>query len=553
MSATPIDPTRSAGGVAPAPSPAGVAPSDADLERVAVDLRTRGLSAPEATTALARRFPTASEADVTFSVNSAYTYRDGDGRTQHDNRAARELAPMLAPRHRYVITPGAPEGRWYFYDGARWRDDAARVELSRSIEAQSRRLAQDERSRDNRALGARLAKASGEATAIRALAKHLALTADALDSNPELVGLADCTAHVRGRARGRVRENSASDYLTKGLDVAYRPETIGSNIEWHTFGLSILDAETWRWLNLTLARWALHGDAPPFMLVLHGPTNAGKTTFAETLLAVLSDLGATGSLAAFIEQATPGPNSSRAALFGPRLVSLSEAGKFDAIASPPFKTYTSGGMTNFEEKFSRQASRAKPTALLVLDTNHLPRVDGADDAVMRRLRLVPFSRRFYSTDTEAERAAYDAAVANGDRPGIIDPTLADRLKSRESLEAILAWWLALLRESPDAEPAPPLVVQRATEAWRAQANPLAAFIDGRYEFEPGGEVVLAEFADDLREWLAASLPDRVRDYRDNRQVSAALRDLPPRTLRVERMGAGNVRTVIGLRRVEEAS
>ena len=542
--------------------PAGAA-SLPVLEREAVEHRTHGRSASEATAALVRRYPD-SEPLVSRAVEAAYSFTLTLGRQQNDDATAAWLAARLAPRHRYVVTPGSPEGRWYFFDGARWRDDAARIELLRSIEREAveakddaedmyARASSDDyrrgKARDLRKIAAQLSKAGGKSAAIRVLAPHLALYASALDSHPHLVALADCTAHTRGDGRGRVRAHRAEDFLTKGLDASYRPELLGSNIEWHVFGLSMFDAETWHWFNLTLARWALDGHAPPFALVLAGETRTGKTTLVETVLALLGDdLGAAGSLAAFGDDTT-GPNSARAALFGPRLVSMSEAGRTTAIASPFFKRYTSEGTVAVEDKYERQHSE-RPSALVVIDSNMLPEVDGADDAVMRRLWLVPFSRRFYRIDTEAGRAEFDAAVERGERPGVVDPTLGDRLKSRDSLDAILAWWLALLRDSPDADPTPPVGVQRATEAWRSQANPIAAYIEGRFEFDPLGEVALSEFSDEFRSWLAEYLPQRAADFRDPRQVARAIRDLPPRTLRIEKRGRSNVRTIIGLRAIE---
>jgi phage/plasmid-associated DNA primase len=556
MSAAPTDLDNDRPGEVPSvPLPAGAALDDdapyAEAERAAVSLRADGYTEAGAAEELGHRFPDLAPRTVAAACSAVFAYRDGDGRTQNDDKAARSLAPVLALRHRYVTTPGMPEGRWIVYDGARWRDDSARVALRRAIEAEARRLAESERD-DDRALARRLSKESGKNTATRALERHLELRSHRLDRDPNIVALADVTAELRGPRRGRIREHRADDYVTSGLDLSYRPELIGSNIAWQAFGLSILDAASWSWLNLVLARWALHGEAPPFLIVLAGPTNAGKSTLAETVLAVLGDLGSVGTLAAFAEEVrpTPGPNSARAALIGPRFVSLSEAGRFDAIASPFFKRYTGGGSVSVQEKYGPERA-ARPTGLLMLDTNTLPRVDGADDAVMRRLRLVTFRRRFYRDDTEAERAAYDAAVERGESPGIIDPTLGERLKSRESREAILAWWIALLRDAPDADPTPPLAVQHATEAWRASANPVSAFIEGRFEYDTTGDVPLADFADELRAWLGEYLPERARDYRDNRQVSAAIRTLPGSLRIVTR--AASKRSIVGLRRIESTS
>ena len=47
----------------------------------------------------------------------------------------------------------------------------------------------------------------------------------------------------------------------------------------------------------------------------------------------------------------------------------------------------------------------RPAFKLWLVTNHLPRVDGGDDAIWRRLRLIPFTVSFEGREAHPARAA----------------------------------------------------------------------------------------------------------------------------------------------------
>lgn len=96
-----------------------------------------------------------------------------------------------------------------------------------------------------------------------------------------------------------------------------------------------------------------------------------------------------------------------------------------------------------------------PTHQLILQTNHKPRVNGTDDGIWRRLRLIPFTRRF-----------------TGDQR---DPDLPAKLKAE--LPGILIWmwcgwrWYMTkgLDDAPDA-------VKAATSEYRESSDAIGGFI-----------------------------------------------------------------------------
>ncbi len=107
----------------------------------------------------------------------------------------------------------------------------------------------------------------------------------------------------------------------------------------------------------------------------------------------------------------------------------------------------------------------KPAFKLWLVTNHRPRVDGGDDAIWRRLRLVPFEESFQGrADTEL------AATLEAELPGIL----------AWAVEGCLEWQRDGLGHAE--------AVDRATREYREDEDVLGAFLAERCQLESRGEV-----------------------------------------------------------------
>jgi putative DNA primase/helicase len=105
-----------------------------------------------------------------------------------------------------------------------------------------------------------------------------------------------------------------------------------------------------------------------------------------------------------------------------------------------------------------------PTHKLVLCTNHRPVVKGTDDAIWRRLALVPFGVRFWRADHGETGPEELRAV----------PDLKDKLRAER--EGILQWMLAgCLAWQRDGMNLPAKVLA-ATKEYRTSEDRLAAFL-----------------------------------------------------------------------------
>ena len=106
----------------------------------------------------------------------------------------------------------------------------------------------------------------------------------------------------------------------------------------------------------------------------------------------------------------------------------------------------------------------KPSHTLILVSNHKPRVSGTDHGLWRRLKLIPFTQRFWNED----------AGENGPIELRADKQLKDKL--RGELDGILSWMVRGCIDWQQHGLGEPVAVVAATNDYRAAEDILAVFI-----------------------------------------------------------------------------
>jgi len=164
-----------------------------------------------------------------------------------------------------------------------------------------------------------------------------------------------------------------------------------------------------------------------------------------------------------------------------------------------------------------------PTFLLLMDTNHKPRFRGQDDGLWRRVKMVPFRRRFEPHERDYE--------------------LADKL--RAEAEGILAWAVRGAMEWYRDGLQDPEVVRNATREYRETSDALAGFLPGVLEKtgDPNDRVVGTAAFNAYMDWCEAeNLPPKERWTR--RTFYAALEERG-----IDRIRTMHGQTLLGVRLV----
>lgn len=356
---------------------------------------------------------------------------------------ARRFTALHGDNLRYV----AAWGRWLEYDGKVWRrDDTLQAfDLARAICREA--AAEADKDSTAKALASAATVAAVERLA-RADREHAAI-ADQWDADDWLLntpgGVVDLTT-------GTMRPHRLDDYFTKMTAVT--PSNSDCPI-WRSFldRITAGDVELQDYLQ-RLAGYSLTGSTREEMFAYgHGTGGNGKSKFVEAITAVMGDYATTAAASTFMAARHEAHPTDLAGLQGARLVVAVETEQGTRWAESKIKSLTGGD--TIRARFMRQDFfEFRPRFKLLIVGNHRPEIRNIDEAMRRRLHLIPFT----VTIPPEER----------------DKHLADKL--RAEWPQILAWMIQGCLEWQRQGLNPPPSVQAATAEYLASEDSFSEWL-----------------------------------------------------------------------------
>lgn len=393
-----------------------------------------------------------------------------------EDNAALAFSRQFADDLRYV----APWGRWMIWRGQRWTEentlhvfDLAR-RICRSVAAQARNdQAHITTETQRRAVIARYGQASTVA-AIERLAKSDRRHAATIEQWDADVWALNTPAGVVDLRTGEIRAGDRSAHMTKITEVAPG----GDCQSWLRFLDTACegDAELIGFLQ-RMAGYALTGSTRDHALFfVYGTGGNGKGTFLNTLQWIMGDYARSAPADMFTERKHEAHTTELARLMGARLVAAQETEEGKRWAEAKIKALTGGDPVT--ARFMRQDDfEYIPQFKLVMTGNHKPGLRNVDEAIRRRLYLIPF---------EAEIPAEKR-----------DTGLAERLRAEAG--GILAWaiqgclqWQREGLRAPDR-------VRAATADYLEQQDVLGQWM-AELVVQKGGPTRRSELYKSFRQW-----------------------------------------------------
>ncbi len=363
-----------------------------------------------------------------------------------DDALAAQFAERFAPKLRHV----ARWGRWFEYDGSRWReDDTLRAfDLSRTIcREMANRVADDRKS---------LAMAIASAKTVAAV-EHLARSdrrlvgrTDQWDADPMLLNTPGGAIDLK---TGQMRPNRRDDYCTKITAVAPAPHA--DCPRWLQFlGRIFVGDDSLIAYVKRLAGYMLTGSTIEQQFCFFFGVGAnGKGVTVITLTGILGTYTKATASETFMASKVERHPTEVADLRGARLVVASETETGRRWAESRLKEIT--GATAVSARFMRQdLFEYIPQLKLVIAGNHKPHLSAVDEAIRRRLQLVPFA----------------VVVPEKER----DLRLAEKLK--DEWPAILRWAIDGCLEWQATGLNPPPAVREATDSYFENEDRLGEWI-----------------------------------------------------------------------------
>lgn len=307
--------------------------------------------------------------------------------------------------------------------------------------------------------------------------ERIVVTADRLDAHPHLLSVATGTVDLR---TGTLRHTARADLLTLGTNV--RVDHDATCPRWEKFLHEVFAGDDDLIGGVQrLVGYILTGDTREHVLpVLYGDGANGKSVFVGVLEQLLGDLAMTAAFDTFLEGQGGTVDYDLARLRGARLVVAQESARGRRLAETVVKQVTGGDTITARHPYGRPFSY-RPAFTAILVTNHRPRADATDEAIWRRLRLIPFEVSFRGRE---------------------DRQLATTL-TRE-LPGILAWAIRGAVQWHERGLDWPQAVTKATAAYRADEDPVAGFLDEECRLDPAERTPVADLRGRYDTWAKSS-------------------------------------------------
>ena len=287
--------------------------------------------------------------------------------------------------------------------------------------------------------------------------------ASLFDQNPLLLS---CTNGTINLASGELQPHNYSDWITRGVHVAYVPNAVSP--EWASVvnHVANYDPEVVDYLQVAAGYSITGSTQEKKIFLLHGDTNTGKSLFINTLGSVMGSYASSGSFTSLAAKSREegGPRSDIARWESKRLVYISEVWGGRRWDSQMVKNVT-GATDRLVVAYKFKTEREfRPTFKIWVACNDVPKADHDDSGMWARIDRVPVGPTI-------ERAA-------------IDQRLDVKLASPCGQQSVLAWAVAGAVKWVAQGLTTPAVIEAATEEYRDESNPVKTFADNYVEFGP---------------------------------------------------------------------
>lgn len=397
-----------------------------EARQAAVEYNTAAIVPPWDASRLEREFDRLLEKDI--HRNGRFGAPDLEAPPLSEDAIAAAFVARHAEDTRYC----AALGGWMWWCATHWQRDDRNIvrEFMRQV---CRSIANNA---DSKSVARRIASDRTVTAALRLAAADPAIssTVGAWDNAPMCLNTA---AGLLDLETGEMHGHDPARLLTQVAEASPR----GSCPRWLRFldRVTAGDRELQTYLQ-RVAGYCLTGSTrEQVFFFFHGTGANGKSVFLQTLSAVLGSYAATAAPGTFTASRSDRHLTELAGLRGARLVVAFETESGQSWAEARIKTVTGGEpiRANF---MHRDHFEFRPQFKLIVAGNHRPALTSVNEAIRRRLHLVPFP----------------VTIPDEDR----DLLLSDRLL--EERDGILAWAIegvpngsgaALPRPRPLPEPA----------------------------------------------------------------------------------------------------
>jgi putative DNA primase/helicase len=273
-----------------------------------------------------------------------------------------------------------------------------------------------------------------------------------LDADPNVLNCRNGTVDLR---TGELRPHNRGDLITRLVNVDYVP---GAQSDlWDDFLRRIFKAnpELIGYTQRLLGYATTGHNSEQILPIAHGDGNNGKSQLLNAVRILLGDYAMQMDVEVIAHQRWRQHTTELTDLRGIRLAVTTELNEAQRLNEARVKLITGGEAIRARGMYQNN-KEFESTATVVVVSNKLPRINGTDEGIWRRIRRWPFQEEIEAKERIVDY--YKVLLAT-------------------SSEAILAWliegaqgWYETGLETPD-------IVLEATDEFREQEDSFAGFIN----------------------------------------------------------------------------
>ncbi len=372
--------------------------------------------------------------------------------------------------------------KWLIWDGCRWTPDMtgsifqlAKNTVRKIYEESSR--GNDDAARKANAKWAIKSETMASINAMISLAKtesDVPISVNELDTKLWLLNCKNGTINLK---TGELQPHTKTDYLTKMIDVEY--DLNAQCPTWINFLETIFENNKAVIAYIQKAvGYSLTGDtSEQCLFICYGTGENGKSTFLRTFLKILEGYAQAATFETFLVKNSESVRNDIARMQGSRFVSAIEAGEGKRLAETLIKQVTGGDTISARYLYGEYFDFI-PTFKIWLACNHKPVIRETNNAIWRRIRLIPFNRQI---PEEAQ-----------------DKHLFEKLQAESS--GILTWAVQGCREWQQVGLGTPEEIKNANEAYKSEMDIIGNFLADCCTINPEGKTLSKLLYTSYEEW-----------------------------------------------------
>lgn len=369
---------------------------------------------------------------------------------------------------RYV----ASWGKWLVWDGQRWRaeETLAATDLIRHVCRHAAVQA------DNRKIAAKLAASStvGGVERLARTDRRHAATADEWDAD---IWIINTPGGVVDLNTGGIRPHDRTDRVTK--IAAATVDKTATCPTWLQFLKHVTNGNdaVIAYLQRMFGYCMTGATSEHALFFLYGTGANGKSVFVNTLFTLMGDYAANAPMDTFMESRGDRHPTDLAGLRGARFVGATETEQGRRWNESKIKEITGGDRVS--ARFMRQDFFTfVPQFKLVIAGNHKPAIRNIDEAMKRRLHLIPFTITVPPEKRDRQLQNKLLAEANG----------------------IFTWGVQGCLEWQTQGLNPPQSIIDATDEYFEAEDILGRWVDERCVLHPSATGLTADLFADWKQW-----------------------------------------------------